>query len=280
MRRWIALGACALVAAACSDNGSSDSDSSSGGSQNMLPTGIVIPVNMAGGAGTAAGMAGAGSGDMAAGSAGASAGAAGAAAGAAGAAEGAAGAAGANAGTAGTAGSGTAGAAGTAGAGTAGSAGAGTAGTAGAGTAGTAGSAGGEAPSQACLDGFSREITACEMCLCQPSKCEAETVALQGDAPATAIVDCGTANGCTGECCVCGDVCEFANYGPGPCSDEVEMSLGLTPGAGAIANGTTVSVECDPTMATMADNSCIISGAFSECAAANCATECMTTTCP
>lgn len=146
-------------------------------------------------------------------------------------------------------------------------------------TAGTGAQAGG--PDATCLAGFeasgSTASMECRNCLCQPDNCVAELMAIDGDAAATAVVECGREAGCSGTCCLCGESCDIdpiATYGTGPCAAEIETAAGVTPGGGVLVNGTAVSTACMDTA-----GSCGKASALGDCSAEKCATECGTTAC-
>lgn len=185
------------------------------------------------------------------------------------------------AGNGGGAGAGTSGSAGATG--TAGGGAAGTTGASGGGAAGTGGAAGAAGmasdPSiDQCLAGVTAAgmtITDCERCLCLVGNCQPEMTALQGDTKGNALVTCSKAHMCSGECCVCGAPCDKTlgtNYGMGPCLMEAETAAGVTPGAGVLANGTTVGMQCDPASTT--DNSCAHATKVAKCATDKCKSVC------
>jgi hypothetical protein len=122
-------------------------------------------------------------------------------------------------------------------------------------------------------------VGTCEMCLCQIGKCQKELMALKGDTNGNALVKCTRDKMCSGQCCVCGAACDplGANYGMGPCINEIETAAGVTPGAGALTNGGAVMMNCATSGPDT--NSCARAVRLGECAAMKCMTECMSATC-
>jgi hypothetical protein len=119
-------------------------------------------------------------------------------------------------------------------------------------------------------------ITACETCMCQPANCQTQLTAIDGDANANAMIKCIKEKMCTGLCCVCGNTatkCDIGTYGMGLCAAAFETAAGLTPGAGAIANGTKLGDGCKDTATT----SCGKAAALGKCQTDKCKTECMGT---
>ena len=155
-------------------------------------------------------------------------------------------------------------------------------------TSGSAGSAGvrapvagagmsgmpGEAECQAQVVAAGRTVGACEMCLCQMGKCQMEIAALQGDTNGNALVQCTNMSKCSGQCCLCGAPCDAlgGNYAMGACAAQTETAAGVTPGAGALTNGATVSMNC--ALTGPADNSCARAVRLGDCAAMKCMAEC------
>jgi hypothetical protein len=152
------------------------------------------------------------------------------------------------------------------------------AGGAGAGGMGGAGAGGtGDVSAQECIDAVmaaGTTVTACEMCLCQPGNCQAELMAIDGDADANAMLMCVRENNCDGQCCLCGAPCMSLgqNYAMGPCAMEIEQAAGVTPGAGALTNGSMVMMAC--ATEGPADNSCANVSRIGQCVKDKCMTEC------
>jgi hypothetical protein len=117
---------------------------------------------------------------------------------------------------------------------------------------------------------------ACASCLCM--QCGPELTAVDGNAPANAMLDCIGMNNCVGQCCLCGAPCDplGANYAMGPCAMEIETAAGVTPGAGALANGAMVTMACDPAMSP-ATNACGNAARLGECLSMKCMAECPST---
>ena len=114
---------------------------------------------------------------------------------------------------------------------------------------------------------------------CSMSMCAAEVEAVEANADASALVACTQMAGCSDSCCLCGSACDplGANYAMGPCDFEVETAAGVTPGAGALANGALVTDGCDQTLGQT--TGCQIANLLGDCTAANCATECPVPAC-
>ena len=112
------------------------------------------------------------------------------------------------------------------------------------------------------------------MCLCQMGKCQMEIAALQGDTNGNALVQCTNMSKCSGQCCLCGAPCDAlgGNYAMGACAAQTETAAGVTPGAGALTNGATVSMNC--ALTGPADNSCARAVRLGDCAAMKCMAEC------
>jgi hypothetical protein len=118
------------------------------------------------------------------------------------------------------------------------------------------------------------------MCLCQLGKCNKELNALKGDTNGNALVKCSREKKCSGTCCVCGtSMCGAfgENYGAGMCINEIETAAGVTPGAGALVNGSAVMMNC--AVAGPDTNSCARAVRLGECSAMKCMAECMPTAC-
>jgi hypothetical protein len=176
-------------------------------------------------------------------------------------------------------------------AGAAGAAGsqAGAGGMSGGGGAGAAGSAGsgmempgpGEVTSAQCISDVmaaGTTVGTCEMCLCKVGACQKELMALKGDMNGNALVTCSREKKCSGQCCVCGAMCDpgGANYGMGPCFDQIEAAAGVAPGSGLLGAGD-VMTNCATTGPDT--NSCARAVRLGECSAMKCATECMSAMC-
>ena len=120
-------------------------------------------------------------------------------------------------------------------------------------------------------------VTDCETCLCQPGNCQAELDAMDGNAPANAMIDCIKGANCDATCCLCGAMCDSggSNFGNGPCSDEIQTAAGVTPMTGVlggIANGAMVMTNCSPD--GPADNACAIASRLGACIKDKCAAMC------
>jgi hypothetical protein len=176
-----------------------------------------------------------------------------------------------------------AGASGAAGNGSGGRSSSGSGGASGGSGANAAGSGGGgDATVAQCLadvmsSGFT--VTSCEMCLCQAGTCQAELSAIKSDTAAKALVSCTETNHCSGQCCLCatngkGAMCDSlgSNYAKGKCATEVETAAGVTPGAGAITNGSKVTAACSVTGPP--DNACARAARLAKCATDKCASAC------
>lgn len=122
-------------------------------------------------------------------------------------------------------------------------------------------------------------ITTCEMCLCKMDKCQAEMTALKGDTAGGALVKCSREKKCSGACCLCGAPCDplGANYAQGMCASQTETAAGVTPGAGALANGAMVQMNCAAAGPTT--NACARATRLGECTAMKCMAECMPPAC-
>ena len=122
-------------------------------------------------------------------------------------------------------------------------------------------------------------VTGCEMCLCKMDKCQAEMTALKGDTAGGALVKCSREKKCSGACCLCGAPCDplGANYAQGMCASQTETAAGVTPGAGALANGAMVQMNCAAAGPTT--NACARATRLGECTAMKCMAECMPPAC-
>jgi hypothetical protein len=151
-----------------------------------------------------------------------------------------------------------------------------------AGTAGSSGSSGmsmGEAQCLMDVMASGTTVTACQMCLCKMDKCQAEMNALKGDTNGAALVKCSQEKKCSGACCLCGAPCDplGANYAQGMCAAQTETAAGVTPGAGALANGAMVQMNCAANGPMT--NSCARATRLGECTAMKCMAECMPPAC-
>jgi hypothetical protein len=171
----------------------------------------------------------------------------------------------------------------TTGAGGAVTTGAGGAVTTGAGGAVTTGAGGGAAVDPQCVTNVTSQTTAaqktlpagCAECIC--GSCGSDVSAINSDDKAKALLTCSLQKGCTGDCCLCGAVCDQtagANFGNGPCAAEVMTAAGVSGTASpqtAIIFGGPVKTAC--TMPA-APTSCSKPQDLSNCVAMNCATQC------
>jgi hypothetical protein len=128
----------------------------------------------------------------------------------------------------------------------------------------------------------------CETCMCQVGSCQSELSALNGDAKGNALVACSKAHKCADACCICGTSSQgapcgsdYANFGMGPCANEVQTADGKTPMmgvSGAIANGADIMKNCSAT-GTDATNSCTKALKLAACVKDKCASACMPPMC-
>jgi hypothetical protein len=122
-------------------------------------------------------------------------------------------------------------------------------------------------------------VTDCERCLCETANCQTEMSALKGDTAANALIACTKAHNCSGQCCLCktngkGATCDSlgGNYAMGDCAAEVETAAGVTPGAGALTNGTKVKDACSDTGPDT--NACARATRVATCATSKCKAQC------
>jgi hypothetical protein len=122
-------------------------------------------------------------------------------------------------------------------------------------------------------------VTDCERCLCETANCQTEMNALKGDTAANALIACTKTHNCSGQCCLCktsgkGATCDSlgSNYATGDCAAEVETAAGVTPGAGALTNGTKVKDACSDTGPDT--NACARATRVATCATSKCKAQC------
>jgi hypothetical protein len=165
-----------------------------------------------------------------------------------------------------------------------GSAGQGGKGGSGAAAGGGGGGAGsGDVAYDACIEragAAGQDVDDCTRCLCQADNCQVQLAAATDDPKSNAVVVCGQDNGCTDQCCLCGDTCSFngSNYGKGPCAAEIKTAAGVSPSSG-LESAPTVLEKCDRNVSP--DNSCRKIAVLAKCALDKCASACpVASSCP
>jgi len=147
----------------------------------------------------------------------------------------------------------------------------------GGGTGGTGGSSsGGGITADTCVadlvaDNNSMECATC-MCQAGTAGCVAELDKCTNDPLCAALVDCVEANSCSGDCCLCGAVCDplGGNINGGACQQETGDAAGVgTPDA--FLNGAMIEPAC---AAGTGNTPCAWSNELGDCQQAKCAAEC------